>query len=288
MNVPESTSPFNVWNLKTGSILAFNSFVMYVIGSIITIFTYELSMALMAKFFDFRPILHYGFVELPTHNTAWLRVEVSFVYTVGSIVCFVLSIFAFSKASSIKRSNFNGRLFWSWLGIHSMAVFLQKWITAGILYDGLGVVAGWWFIDDPLVMLVSLLGVGILLITGFFLPLTFLHLIISKDIARAKWYKRLPYLLTITLLPWLAGSFLVFSIDNSFGYKSLEYVAQGHFYIYICAFWLLVIGLIFTYMFKSTRVVKLTEPIKPAWPGFIALIIMVLAARYSLFYGFAL
>ena len=285
MNQDETPSPYNHWNLKSGLILAFNSMVMYSIASIITIFLYDLSMALMAKFFGFSPVLHYGLVELPTDNSAWMRIEVTFVFSVGSLVSMVLAILAFHRLAKTKRSKFHQRLFFFWLGLHALAVFLQKWITAGLLFDALGAVAAWYFIDKNLVILVSLLGIGFLLTASFFLPRALLHFSISRELTKAKWYKRIPFLISITIVPWLVGSFLVFSIDNSFGYRSMEFVTQSHFYIYVCMFWLLAASIIFTYKVKRVRVVKLTNAIHIAWLPLLVLCAMIVLARLSLFHG---
>jgi hypothetical protein len=183
----------------------------YLSSYIFALLVYQFLTALTARFFNIVPIIHFNKVEFIVNARLWTYDSVKMIFISGCVsalifglCCLVIYIKAISMEGLLK-------LFFLWGFIHGLNIFVGSFVIGAFIYEGMGYVYAWMYLQETEKMFLLFAGLILLLGSGTIM-------IKSMLLAANSYYNssrpedRLQFKLDQYLFPYLIGTAILLAL----------------------------------------------------------------------------
>lgn len=212
-----------------------NSVIIFILAYLIAYLTYQLAVMLAASRYGINSILLFYEVFFPIGNYSdkWNSFNIIIITFAGPLISVILgSVYLLVYVRQQRISGLK-KLFYFWLGFHSINLFLGTFVGGVITQQGFGYVIAWMFLPTVVKFGLSIICLFALGLIGFFYTIYFMES--SGSFFWTKKINRLLYLFFSGALPWAAGSIFIFLLkyprvipqhENILVYDSISYVTM--------------------------------------------------------------
>jgi hypothetical protein len=212
-----------------------NSVVLFVLTYLIAYLTYQLAVMIAASRYGINSILLFYEVFFPVGNYSdkWNSFNIIIITFLGPLVSVILGSVYLLLYVRQERIMGLKKLFYFWLGFHSINFFLGAFIGGVITQQGFGYVIAWMFLPTVIKFGLSIICLFTLGLIGFFYTMYFMES--SGSFFWTSKSNRLIFLLFSSFLPWLGGSIFIFLLkyprvlpqhENIVVYDSIIYASM--------------------------------------------------------------
>jgi len=155
----------NFFHKKPAVIIA-HSVAYYILSYIIILIFFQAITVLTAQYFDIPSIVHYNKMEFLVSTQSWTFDSVKMIFSSGSILALLIGLIClvvFIKAMSLEGML---KLFFFWGFVHGLNMFVGSMVLGAFLYEGMGYVYTWMYLQDTAKMFLLFAGLVILIGTG--------------------------------------------------------------------------------------------------------------------------
>jgi hypothetical protein len=189
---------------------AINSAMIFIITYFIAYLTYQLAVMLTASRWGINSVLLYYEVFWPMGNNSdkWNTINIITITFMGPFVSLVMGIIY--MVFYVRRDRLTGlkKLFYLWLGFHSLNFFFGAFLGGMITYQGFGYVIGWSYMPTWLIFGLALIFLFILGLVGYLH--THFYLESSGSVYWTQKGRKPWLILAGALAPWLFSVFFLF------------------------------------------------------------------------------
>ncbi len=189
-----------------------NSFILFVLSYIIVYLTYQMAVMFAASRYGINSILLYYEVFFPIGNYSdkWTSLNIIIITFAGPLISAIMgSIYLLYYVRKETTAGLK-KLFFLWLGFHSVNFFLGAFVGGMVTQQGFGYVIAWMFLPTVIKFafaMLCLFGLGLL---GYVFTQYFLEA--SGSFFWTNESNRIFYLLFAGVAPWVLGTLLLFII----------------------------------------------------------------------------
>jgi hypothetical protein len=220
---------------KRLAFFSINSAIIFVLTYLIAYLVYQLAVMFAASRYGINSILLFYEVFFPIGNYSdkWNSFNIIIITFAGPLVSVILG--TIYLLVYVRRETVTGlrKLFYFWLGFHSINMFLGAFVGGMITQQGFGYVIAWMFLPTVVKFGLSMVCLFSLGLIGFFYTIYFMEA--SGSFFWTKKVNRLIYLFFSGFLPWLAGTVFIFLLkyprvmpqhENIVVYDSIMYATM--------------------------------------------------------------
>ncbi|MBX7180895.1 MAG: hypothetical protein K1X82_02190 [Bacteroidia bacterium] len=222
-----------------------NSTMMMVTSYLLLFFAQEILTGLIATHYNLKPTVFLYAIKYANYYEPgiWNLWSVTRTYSAGPIFCLFVGIFAFLFFQILQGIRKDFRLFLLWVACNSLIIFYSKVIFIPITsisglgtWQGLGIVAAWFYIGTANKFIMAFLAAALLFLTGFIftepiLKMAGSRLQVSNNDEKARSINQL------ALGPMLIGTFIVFLVNREFNiFQNVFTLSSGLFMLLIAYF----------------------------------------------------
>ena len=189
-------------------IYAFNSTVLYLLAYFIVYGLQQFITILIARFNHIPAALFPGHIDFKIPDKAWQIADVVSTYGAGPFACLLLGFAATVIFNKIKHLGGLRKLFYVWLSLHSFNLFFGGLIAGTIARGGFWYAVRWSIHSDAATIGFAIIFGLLLLVIGFLSAPGFL--ISCDSITLIQFVNRKKLLLSMVMIPWLAGNLVLF------------------------------------------------------------------------------
>lgn len=151
---------------KTSFIIIIHSITYYLLSYIFILLIFQAVTVISAQFFDMSAIIHYNSMAFVTGKQHWTFDSVKLIYASGCISALLIGLICliiFNKAIA-----FEGllKMFFFWGFVHGLNMFIGSVVLGAFLFEGMGYVYAWMYIQDTAKIILLFSGLVILIGTG--------------------------------------------------------------------------------------------------------------------------
>lgn len=187
-----------------------NSAILFVMTYLIAYLTYQMAVMFAASRYGINSILLFYEVFFPIGNYSdkWNSFNIIIITFAGPLISVILgSVYLLFYARKERITGLT-KLFYIWLGFHSINFFLGAFLGGVVTQQGFGYVIAWMFLPTVVKFGLSIICLFALGLIGFFYTIYFLES--SGSFFWTKKSNRVVYLLFSGFFPWAAGSIFIF------------------------------------------------------------------------------
>lgn len=175
---------------------------------------YQLSVMLVASFFNIDSVLYYYEVMFPIGNasTQWTPLNIIAITLAGPLASLFGGLFTYFYLIRRKVVRGFNRLFFLWLAFHLFNQFFGGFVAGIITDQGFGYVANWMFLGIVLKILFSLIALSILAYAGYYVVPWLLAT--AGNPIRIRRENRFLFVTSQAVLPWLFGSLILLALRD--------------------------------------------------------------------------
>ena len=188
-------------------IYAFNSTVLYLLAYFIVYSLQQVITILMARFNHIPAELFPGHIDFKIPDKAWQVSDVVSTYGAGPFACLILGFAATIIFNKIKHLGGIRKLFYLWLSLHSFNLFFGGLVAGTIARSGFWYAVRWSIPSDAATLGIAIVFGLLMLLIGFLAAPGFL--ISCDSITLIQFVNRRKLLLSMVIIPWLAGNLLL-------------------------------------------------------------------------------
>lgn len=162
---------------KRLAIFSLNSFCIYLLTFFIAYLTYQVAVMFTASRWSINSVLFYYEVFFPIGNNSdkWNSFNIIVITFMGPFISLIMGVIYILFYVRKVRITGLTKLFFFWLGLHSLNFFLGAYVGGMITSQGFGYVIEWMFMSTWLRFTVALLFLFILGAVGYFQARSFLQ-----------------------------------------------------------------------------------------------------------------
>ena len=208
----------------------------FVIAYMVVMFLFSLVTALVGKFFGFDANISYSGVRFDVGRHKWDRINVSVVWSIGTIFTTILGLVFYYLFSQFKSRLFLANLFFLWGAVISFSIVVAQGILPCIepgeqlaCYTNLSVVFAWLSIPMPLVYIVSVISVAFMVFFSIYTSKPFLSFSYTFSKVNRTARKRKYYLET-AIIPYILASIAIL-IFTGHTYPTVNFYIQNQIYL---------------------------------------------------------
>jgi len=183
----------------------------YLSSYIFALLVYQFLTALTAQFFNITSIIHFNKVEFIVNARSWTFDSVKMIFISGCVAalifglgCLVIYIKAMSMEGLLK-------LFFLWGFFHGLNIFVGSFVLGAFIYEGMGFVYAWMYLQETEKMFLLFSGLILLLGTGTIMIKPML-LAANSYYNSSRPEDRLQFKLDQYLFPYLIGSGILLAL----------------------------------------------------------------------------
>jgi hypothetical protein len=193
-----------------------NSMTLFLLSFLLVYFVHQFATIFTAKAFDIPTKLYSYRIDWPLYTYSYLytRKALVVIFGMGPLVCLVLGIGFFRLFLWTRFRTVFLKTFSLWTAFHAINLFFGAYIVGVITRTGFVYTSEWLFlsnifdVEEIVLMIVSIV---VLLIVGYYSTRQFLYASDSSVIIEPKY--RILYLLSKVLIPWLAGTLVLYAVN---------------------------------------------------------------------------
>jgi len=212
-----------------------NSAILFVLTYLIAYLTYQLAVMFAASRYGINSILLFYEVFFPIGNFSdkWNSFNIIIITFAGPLISVILGSVYLLLYVRNQRITGLKKLFYFWLGLHSINFFLGAFVGGVVTQQGFGYVIAWMFLPTVVKFGLSIICLFALGLIGFFYAIYFMES--SGSFFWTMKSNRLVYLLFSGLIPYVAGSIFIFLLkyprvipqhENILVYDSITYATM--------------------------------------------------------------
>jgi len=213
-----------------------NSAMAFIIAYMLIMFLFSLSTAFIGKFFGFDSNISYSGLKFELGRHKWDRLNISIIWSFGTIFTGLLGGFFFYLYSEFKSSTILANLFFLWGSVIAFSVMVAQGILPCLepgehlaCYTNLTVVFTWLSIPLPILYIFCALFIIFLLFFSIYTSKPFLSFSYTFSKVNKATRKRKYFLETVIAPYLLAGAVLL--IFNHFTYPSVNFLVINTVYL---------------------------------------------------------
>ncbi len=151
---------------KPSYIIVLHSVAFSMISYLVILVIFKFVTVLVAQYFDIPSIVHHNKIVFLVKPESWTFDSVKMIFSTGSIttlfiglICLVIYIKAMAMDGLLK-------LFFLWGFIHGINFFVGSVVIGAFLYEGMGYVFAWMYLQDTAKMFLLFIGLIVMLGAG--------------------------------------------------------------------------------------------------------------------------
>ena len=195
---------------KRLAFFSINSFILFLLTYLIAYLTYQLAVMFTASRYGINSILLYYEVFFPIGNYSdrWNSFNIIIITFAGPLISVIMG--TIYLLVFVRRETISGlrKLFFFWLGFHSVNFFLGGFVAGVVTYQGFGYVIAWMFLPTVIKFGLSIVCLFVIGLIGFLYAPFFLEF--AGSFFWTKKRNKIIFLLFTAFLPWAVGIFSLF------------------------------------------------------------------------------
>jgi hypothetical protein len=212
-----------------------NSLIIFLLAYLITYLTYQLAVMFAASRYGINSILLYYEVFFPIGNYSdkWNVFNIIIITFAGPLLSVIMG--SIYLLLFVRKETITGlrRLFFFWLGFHSINFFLGGFVGGVITSQGFGYVIAWMFLPTVIKFGLAIVCLFVLGLIGFLYTRYFLEF--SGSFYWTKRSNKLVFIIFTAAIPWAVGTLILFVMkypkvlpqhENIVIYDSIIYVSM--------------------------------------------------------------
>jgi hypothetical protein len=212
-----------------------NSVILFVLTYLIAYLTYQIAVMFVASRYGINSVLLFYEVFFPIGNYSdkWNSFNIIIITFAGPLISIIMG--TIYLLLYVRKDRITGlrKLFYFWLGFHSVNFFLGGFLGGVITQQGFGYVIEWMFLPTVIKFGLSIVCLFTLGLIGFYYATYFMES--SGSFFWTKKSNRLIYLLFSGFLPWVGGTIFIFLLkfthkipqhENILVYDSIIYATM--------------------------------------------------------------
>ena len=187
-----------------------NSTITYILAFLFTFFVYQAVTTISAASCNIHVGLKYNGIRFLTgdYSSLWTADSAFIVFISGPVVSIILGFVSLFISISLMGLKSNLKMFFLWTSLHFFNRVLSFFILGNILFlYGPNLILDWMYFDDAFKIVFSGIAFILLFIIGLLYTSSFLHS--ANNINLIKPAKRLAFLMSQALFPFLAGNIFI-------------------------------------------------------------------------------
>jgi hypothetical protein len=220
---------------KRLAFFSINSAILYVLTYLIAYLTYQIAVMFAASRYGINSVLLFYEVFFPVGNYSdkWNSFNIIIITFAGPLISIIMG--TIYLLLYVRKDRITGlrKLFYFWLGFHSVNFFLGAFIGGVITKQGFGYVIEWMFLPTVVKFGLSIVCLFTLGLIAFYYAIYFMES--SGSFFWTKKSNRMIYLLFSGFIPWVAGTLFIFLLkfthkipqhENILVYDSIIYASM--------------------------------------------------------------
>jgi hypothetical protein len=151
---------------KTSTIIIVHSVAYYLLSYLVILLFFQTVTVISAQFFEIPAIIHYNRMDFLIVSQAWSFDSIKLIFASGCIVALLIGLIClviFIKAIALEGVL---KIFFFWGFVHGLNMFVGSLVLGAFLYEGMGYVYAWMYLQDTEKMFLLFSGLVVLLGTG--------------------------------------------------------------------------------------------------------------------------
>jgi hypothetical protein len=193
-----------------------NSLALFLLSFLLVYYVHQFATILTARIFNIPTKLYSYRIDWPLYTYSYLysRRALIVIFGMGPLLCLLMGIGAYRLFLTVRFKTVFLKSFLLWTAFHAFNLFFGAYIVGVITRTGFIYTSEWLFlsnvfdVEEIVMMIVSII---VLLIAGYFSTRQFLLASDVSEIIEPRY--RILYLMTKVLIPWLAGTLILYGVN---------------------------------------------------------------------------
>lgn len=151
---------------KKSAIIIIHSVSYNILSYLIILILFQAITVVSAQYFEIPTLVHYNKMEFLVTTQSWTFDSVKMIFSSGAILAFLFGLIClgiFIKAMSLEGML---KMFFFWGFVHGLNMFVGSMVLGAFLYEGMGYVYAWMYLQDTAKMFLLFSGLVIMIGSG--------------------------------------------------------------------------------------------------------------------------